>query len=252
MNASIQKKNKPFIITFIIILILLTILSERIYYYFIKKDASNDPIIEINWDQIWSWEETSTTWFQFLEWCNYQEYLDKYKDTEYKILSVFWEPRRSPTDFSNHRLYTNVFNISWHIDEAYLCISSNVVPYRQNNKFYYTTYVLFNESKYAGHIRVWYNKSKKILYDHTSNNANSKLTWRFRWSEVPKIYQENLNKIIVANPSESWSDYKDIYPIERLKKEWRIVIWWFVNASNNEWILEEFLIIYKWGVIEKR
>lgn len=164
----------------------------------------------------------------------------------YKVVSVFDDPVFSPTDFKNHLSYSNEFLISGHIEEAYGCIVADVVDYRKTHRFHYSTYIIFHEPKYAGHINVAYSTKNRVMYDYTSDPRHQFLDGRFRWDETPKIYRPedlNLEKIVVADIQNGW--YKEIQPLERLQQQWPIRIGWFVNAQNGEGILRKFIIIYK-------
>jgi len=234
--------------------ILAIIITLGIIFSF--KAINQDDWKIINVEEQIDWQTISSTWEDISTWNNNIEsgfvFLNSECEfnylswTKYNYINIFDGDKRSPKDFKDYKSYTNVFYISWQIEEAYLCIVSSVVDWRKTSKYNYTTYILFNEPKYAWHIRVWYSKEKNVLYDYTTSK-NKELYWRFWWYEAPKTYQENLESIIVAN-RESW-DYTEIHPLERLKQEWRIRIWWFVNAINQEGIMKKFVIIYKWWEI---
>ena len=251
-SEKIKQNWKTFFSIFIFLIPIWILISQR--GFILNKEqawwditVNEDIIMGLSWDI--SWENTTLSWFQFIQWsCDYNEYMSYISWSKYKILQVFNKETISPIDFKDFKSYSNVFYVSWVIEEAYLCISSSVVPYRQNKRFYYTTYILFNDTDQAWHIRVWYSTEKKILYDYTSAPNEKELYGRFRWADVPKIYQESLESIIVANREKGWTT--TIHPINRLKQQWRIRIWWFVNATNQEGIIKEFFIIYKWWEIK--
>lgn len=171
----------------------------------------------------------------------------------YKSVDVFKEPKKSPADFNAYKSYANSFTISWYINKAYVCIITDVVERRKNDRYKYSLYVLFNDSKYAWHINVGYSQNNWVMYDYTSRGANSKLDWIFWWSDTPKRYILDLNDLTVADTKniDSVYDYTTIKPLTRLQQEWQIRIWWFVNAKNWEGIIRKFVIFYSgWDITQ--
>lgn len=208
----------------------------------IENDGSMDVTDVIIWDisdgeAVYTWEIDKIKDFSFSETCLIENTWD------YKILEVFSTPQKSPTDTKEYTKYTKPYTISGKIEDAKLCIVSDVVDYRKKHQYTYSTYIIFWSSDYAWHIHVWYSKNNWVVYDKTSG-WTSDLDWRFRWDETPKIYNLNdLNSLKVADTVNWWT--KKINIIERLNKEWNIRIWWFVNAKNWEWRINKFILAYK-------
>lgn len=250
------------------IVILLTV-GLIIFLYFEYSEIQN---LEISWWDITvdtiapidntSWSEINNEGWIINSWsifinnnCDYNSYSKYLSWSDYSVIRIFDKPEKSPLDFSAYRWYTNRFNVSGKFEELYLCISANVVERRQNNRFYYTTYVLFNDPEYAWHIRVWYSPTNNVLYDKTSSPSEPFLDWRFWWSDTPKIYQLDISNELIVADREAWlkdKKWKPIHPMKRLNDWWILSIWWFVNARNQEWIIEDYLLIYKgWSIVRQ-
>lgn len=173
----------------------------------------------------------------FIETC------DVINTGEFKILEVFKTPNYSPTNPSAYLNYTKQYIITWKIQDAKLCIVADVVNYRKKHQYTYSTYILFSSLEYAGHINVGYSPKNWVIYDYTTSPRESFLDGRFWWDETPKIYNLNLERVIVANPEDK--GWKPISPLKRLQQQWPIRIGWFVNAKNWEGIIQKFVIAYK-------
>lgn len=256
MDSGTEKQHKEnwlkiFFINIMPILLLLATLL--IYFAFYFKEKSNLEQIQQDWwsmditdvviwdisniDTIGTWKMDDINEFSFSENCLIENTWD------YKILEVFSEPKKSPTNAKDYILYTNPYYISWRIEDAKLCIVADVVDYRKKHQYTYSTYIIFWSSDYAWHIHVGYSKNNWVIYDRTSW-WTSDLDGRFRWDETPKIYNlNNLNNLKVADTASWWT--KKIKIIERLQKQWNIRIWWFVNAKNWEWRINKFILAYK-------
>lgn len=211
-----------------------------------KESENNMPIVDILETDDWvlSWEDNS--WF-IISW-SYDSWIIFYEDCliwntwDYKILNVFSSAIKSPLNPQEYKNYTNQYNIIWKINDAKLCIVSDVVNYRKTHQYTYSTYILFWDNKYAWHINVWYSLKTKVVYDKTSWWTKD-LDWRFWGNETPKIYNLDLNSVKVADTINWWT--KKISPLKRLQQGWSIRIWWFVNAKNWEWRINKFVLAYK-------
>lgn len=211
-----------------------------------KESWNNMPImdIDISWEKIELNTGIEYTWiidldvksFNFVEDCSIEN------TWEYKVLNVFKSPSKSPSDPKAYLSYTNPYTIIWNIEDAKLCIVSDVVDYRKRHQYTYSTYILFWDKEYWWHINVWYSPKTKVVYDKNSWWTKD-LDGRFWGDEAPKIYKLNLSSLKVANINEWWT--KTIYPLKRLQKKWNIRIWWFVNAKNWEGIIKKFVIAYR-------
>ncbi len=240
---------KTFLINIMpIILLWITLILYFVFYFKekndieqIKNDGSMDVTDVITWDisniESNTWDVQIINNFSFSEECIVENTWD------YKILEVFISPQKSPIDAKNYIEYTKPYTIIWRIQDAKLCIVSDVVDYRKKHQYTYSTYIIFWSSDYAWHIRVWYSKKNWVVYDKASG-WTSDLDGRFRGDETPKIYNlDDLNNLKVADTLNWWT--KKINIIERLNKEWNIRIWWFVNAKNGEWRINKFILAYR-------
>ena len=226
------------------LLVLRSLPSHNIQENIINKQFNDNSFIvpsnNITWDiaNNSTWADIEKWEFNFIWECEPSN-----NTSEYKLLNVFSQEKRSPLDPKDYANYTTLFTIKWKINTAKLCIVADVVDYRKKHQFTYSTYILFSSTDYAGHINVGYSPKNWVVYDYTSSPREPFLDGRFWWDESPKIYNLDLAQIRVANPEDKW--WKRIYPIQRLQKQWPVRIWWFVNAKNGEGIIQKFIIAYK-------
>lgn len=219
-----------------------------------KKKGQEENNTQQNTSHIVTWTDGEKT--KYIDWVELTEnqlFVDKNCDYDglawYKLIDIFSWDFATP-EMADYRNYTKSFIISWYIEDAFLCIISDIrSDYKKPFSYKYSTFIWFWNEENAGHINVGYNKDKKLVYDNSTDKNSPFLDWKFWWHETPYTYYFNLSKVIVANMNDWW--YKYIEPIKQLQKWWEILIWWFVNSYPNyrAWKIIKYRIFYKWWSI---
>lgn len=218
-------------------------------------------IIYFYWKNIFFWEtvinipndiSSQTNWFLlYKNNCNFQ------KTWDYKYLDIATNDNRIYTkkefDFDS---YTKGVQISWTINEIYLCIiadisdkSQSYSAYRTLNSYYWMIYVYFDIDN-QWYINTAYYPPSWQYYDHDSDNTNrtdESIDWKFWSSDTPKKYLLNLESIIVANVKDWW--YKYIFPNKLFKDGNILHVWWFMASLwKAYWAssISSYRLIYKW------
>ena len=259
-NPLTEKTEKS--LSFISILLLVALIFiYPIYTKWINKDTNN--IIEEQSKEIseikQSIEITQTSFLLQDQSCEFI-YSGDYK---YLDIANTENPIYTPKDvkWDNYNLYTKKIKIIGNIDNAYLCIISDISDkkdsyndYRKKGAYNFVTYLFFGDISYAWQINVACSKKDDWTcqyYDYDSNNskpANPILNWKFRSEEAPYKYFLDLKKTIIADKENWW--FKYIAPINILKNWNEINVWWFMSQAWKEDYrassITTYRIIYKW------
>lgn len=258
-----NEKNLNFIS---ILLLVALIFIYPIYTKRVNKDTNN--IIQEQSKEIseikQSIEATQTSFLLQNQSCEFI-YSGDYKHLD---IANAEDPIYTPknVEWNNYKLYTKKIKIVGNIDNAYLCIISDISnkkesynDYRKKGAYNFVTYLFFGNLSYAWQINVACSKKDDWTcryYDYDSNNskpANSILNGKFQSEEAPYKYLLDLKKTIIADKENGW--FKYIAPINILKNWNEISVWWFMSQAWKEdyWAssITSYRIIYKWeGNIE--
>lgn len=243
-----------------VILLVILVFVYPLYTKFINKDTNNiitqqsKEITEIK-------KNIELTQTNFLLQDNSCKFIYSW---EYKHIDIANNDNRIYTpknvDWKNYKLYTKKIKVNWNIDDAYLCIISDISDkkesynnYRKKWAYNFVTYLFFWDLSYAWHINVACFKQDNWTcqyYDYDSNNskpANPILNWKFWSEEAPYRYILDLKKTIIADKENWW--FKYISPINILRSDNEIYVWWFMSQAWKEDYrassIKSYRIIYK-------
>lgn len=172
--------------------------------------------------------------------------------SNYRTLDIFWEGNTLKTPSTRDlKGYTREISISWYVEEAYICVISDIrADYKKYKAYAFSTYLYLWDANNAGNINVWYSKENRVVYDSSTWWPQDPfIDGRFRWNEAPYTQVVNLSGVIVANMVNWWK--KIIYPI-RLFNDWATIrVGGYTNSYPNRRAGEitKLRIIYKWWSI---
>ncbi|MFZ2151442.1 MAG: hypothetical protein WAZ12_00820 [Candidatus Absconditicoccaceae bacterium] len=121
----------------------------------------------------------------------------------------------TPKDTNQIKTTTKSITISGNIEEAYLCIVSDIsdkedsyIAYRKHGTYNTVTKIIFGETR--GAINVGYSINNNQFYDSDSSNlkkVSKQLDGKFRTDETPFRYIINLNSVIIADENNGSYNY---------------------------------------------
>lgn len=172
----------------------------------------------------------------------------------FKFIDIATPTNRIYTPENTHKIETKTINISWDIEDAYLCIISDISDKKESYNDYRkwfnaVTKVIFWEYRWA--INVGYSKNNQQFYDYDWNNiwsVSKQLNWKFWTNEAPFRYFINLKSVILANEKDWKYDYFPL--INELKDGKTIEIGWYMTKLWNDAYrassISYYRLIWKW------